>query len=61
MRRAAYRTPRRVAVIGAELSGLMRARTLADHSIEVIVFEKSRGYGGRFSRSASSSISTVRF
>ena len=47
VQRSAYRTPRRVAVIGAGLSGLMCARTLADHNIDVTVFEKSRGYGGR--------------
>ena len=45
--RPVYATPRRVAVIGAGLSGLMCARTLLDHDIEVSVFEKSRGYGGR--------------
>ena len=37
----------RIAVIGAGLSGLAAARTLADQNHEVIVFEKSRGYGGR--------------
>ncbi len=37
----------RIAVIGAGLSGLAAARTLADQDHEVIVFEKSRGYGGR--------------
>jgi len=37
---------RRVAVIGAGLSGLIAARELRDCS-EVTVFEKSRGYGGR--------------
>ncbi len=45
--RAVYRTPKSVAVIGAGLSGLTAARTLADHNIDVTVFEKSRGYGGR--------------
>lgn len=45
--RAVYRAPRRVAVIGAGLSGLSCARTLADHRIDVTVFEKSRGFGGR--------------
>jgi predicted NAD/FAD-dependent oxidoreductase len=33
----------RIAVIGAGLSGLAAARTLADQNHEVIVFEKSRG------------------
>jgi len=37
----------RIAVIGAGLSGLAAARTLADQAHEVIVFEKSGGYGGR--------------
>ena len=37
---------KRVAVIGAGLSGLVCARSL-QHQAEVRVFEKSRGYGGR--------------
>ena len=37
----------RIAVIGAGLSGLAAARTLVDQDHEVVVFEKSRGYGGR--------------
>ncbi len=37
----------KVAVIGAGMSGLMCARTLADHGFPVTVFEKSRGVGGR--------------
>ncbi|HYW31674.1 MAG TPA: FAD-dependent oxidoreductase [Gemmatimonas sp.] len=45
--RAAYGTGRRVAVIGAGLAGLTCARTLSDHNIDVTVFEKSRGPGGR--------------
>jgi photolyase PhrII len=36
-----------VAVIGAGMSGLFAARTLADHGLPVTVFEKSRGVGGR--------------
>ena len=36
-----------VAVIGAGISGLICARTLADHGFPVTVFEKSRGVGGR--------------
>jgi len=36
-----------VAVIGAGISGLTCARTLADHDVPVTVFEKSRGVGGR--------------
>lgn len=36
-----------VAVIGSGLSGLIAARTLADHGIPVTVFDKGRGPGGR--------------
>ena len=35
-----------VAVVGAGISGLTCARTLADHGLPVTVFEKSRGVGG---------------
>lgn len=38
-----------IAVIGAGLSGLLCARTLQDHGLDVKVFEKSRGPGGRMS------------
>lgn len=42
------RTPmRHVAVIGAGLSGLTTASTLRDRGVDVTVFEKSRGLGGR--------------
>ena len=37
----------RVAVVGAGLSGLMAARSLADHGLEVTVFDKARGVSGR--------------
>jgi len=37
----------RIAVIGAGLSGLAAARALADQRHRVLVFEKSRGCGGR--------------
>lgn len=37
----------RVAVVGAGIAGLAAARTLADHGVDVCVFEKSRGLGGR--------------
>ena len=40
-------TPPRVAVIGAGLSGLTAAGVLRDHDIDVVIFEKSRGVGGR--------------
>ncbi len=38
-----------VAVIGAGISGLFAARTLQDHGLQVTVFEKGRGVGGRMS------------
>ncbi len=45
------RTPphyrKRVAIVGAGISGLACARALADHGFAVTVFEKSRGAGGR--------------
>ena len=41
------KNPPRVAVIGAGLGGLIAARTLADHGLDVTVFDKSRGVGGR--------------
>lgn len=37
----------RIAVIGAGLAGLFAARTLQDHGLDVTVFDKSRGVGGR--------------
>jgi photolyase PhrII len=37
----------RIAVVGAGLSGLAAARTLSDQCHDVVVFEKSRGRGGR--------------
>ncbi|MEM9303908.1 MAG: FAD-dependent oxidoreductase, partial [Pseudomonadota bacterium] len=39
----------RCVVIGAGISGLTAARTLADHGHEVVVVEKGRGPGGRAS------------
>lgn len=45
--RANYDAASRVAIIGAGISGLVCARTLLDHGVETIVFEKSRGVGGR--------------
>jgi len=38
-----------VAVIGAGISGLIAARTLQDHGLNVTVFDKGRGVGGRMS------------
>lgn len=37
----------RVAVIGAGVAGLSCARQLHAHAVDVVVFEKSRGFGGR--------------
>lgn len=39
----------RVAVIGAGVAGLACARTLHDHGLPVVVFDKARGPGGRIS------------
>jgi len=41
--------PETVAVVGAGLSGLVCARTLANHGVGVRVFDKARGAGGRMS------------
>lgn len=38
---------RRVAVVGAGITGLTCARTLTDHGFAVTVFDKGRGPGGR--------------
>lgn len=38
---------RHVAVIGAGMAGIACARTLAQAGLQVTVFEKSRGFGGR--------------
>ena len=38
---------RRVAVVGAGISGLICARMLADDGVPVTIFEKGRGVGGR--------------
>jgi photolyase PhrII len=42
-----YSSAPKVAVIGAGVAGLMAARTLNDHGLEVQLFEKSRGLSGR--------------
>ena len=47
--RAARSDQLSVAVVGAGISGLFAARTLADHGLEVRVFDKARGPGGRCS------------
>ncbi|MEM6690735.1 MAG: NAD(P)-binding protein [Planctomycetota bacterium] len=39
--------PLRVAIVGAGMGGLIAARSLIDHGIDVEVFDKSRGVGGR--------------
>lgn len=39
--------PERIAVIGAGLAGISAARVLHDAGKKVVVFEKSRGFGGR--------------
>ena len=41
------KTNRRVAVVGAGVSGLIAARMLQDHDCEVTVFDKGCGPGGR--------------
>ena len=47
--RPASRHRFRINVVGAGISGLIAARTLADHGHAVTVFEKGRGTGGRMS------------
>lgn len=39
----------RVAIVGAGLAGLIAARTLQDHGLDVRLYEKARGPGGRMS------------
>lgn len=41
------KTPERIAVIGAGMAGISAARVLHDAGKRVVVFEKSRGFGGR--------------
>jgi predicted NAD/FAD-dependent oxidoreductase len=47
VRRPITGRPPKVAIVGAGLGGLMAARTLADHGLQVRLFDKSRGVGGR--------------
>ena len=47
--RSARSDPLSVAIVGAGISGLFAARTLADHGLQVRVFDKGRGPGGRSS------------
>lgn len=49
VRRPARGQTLRIAMIGAGVSGLMAARTLADHGHELLVLDKARGPGGRVS------------
>ena len=47
MNRRAAGSSWRIGVVGAGISGLAAARTLADQGFEVQVFERARGVGGR--------------
>jgi renalase len=50
-----------IGVIGAGISGLTAARNLAIAGHEVIVFEKSRGFGGRLATRYSGENKSIRF
>jgi photolyase PhrII len=45
--RPVYNLQPKIAIIGAGLGGLMCGRTLVDHGMQVTLFDKSRGVGGR--------------
>jgi photolyase PhrII len=45
--RPVYNVQPKIAMIGAGLGGLMCGRTLVDHGLQVTLFDKSRGVGGR--------------
>jgi len=47
--RPLHRPVPRVAVLGAGPAGALCARTLADHGLDVVAFDKGRGAGGRLS------------
>jgi predicted NAD/FAD-dependent oxidoreductase len=49
MSESAGRAQNSVGVVGAGISGLAAARQLADHGLQVQVFDKARGVGGRTS------------
>jgi photolyase PhrII len=59
--RPAIERPPRVAVIGAGLAGLACARTLRDHGLSPVVFDKGRRPGGRCSSRESRSEPTSVF
>lgn len=43
------KTPMKIAILGSGVAGLSAARELRRHSIEAVLFDKSRGVGGRMS------------
>ena len=47
--RPSRRAVRHVAIVGGGLAGLACARTLADHNVQVSLFDKGRSAGGRLS------------
>jgi photolyase PhrII len=47
--RPVVRAKPRVAIIGAGISGIAAARTLVDHGLDVVVYDKGRAVGGRLS------------
>ena len=47
--RIGQRAPQRGAVVGAGLAGAFAGRLLADQGVEVVLFDKGRGAGGRLS------------
>jgi len=49
----------RVAIIGAGLTGLTAASLLRDAGVEITVFDKSRGLGGRLSTRRTRDFSSI--